>query len=87
MEQTLVLKNETGLHARPAGLLAKAASSYSSKVQIRHGDMTVNAKSVMSVMGLGLEKGSEFTLITEGADESLALESLVKLIEIDLVNH
>ena len=47
MEKTLTLKNETGLHARPAGLLAKTAAGYNCKVQIRAGDAVVNAKSVM----------------------------------------
>ena len=76
MEKTITLKNETGLHARPAGVFAKAAAGYTCKVQIRFGESTINAKSVMSVMGLGLEKGAQFTLITEGADEEAALERL-----------
>ena len=86
MEKTLTLKNETGLHARPAGVLAKAAAGFSCKVTIRVGGTAVNAKSVMSVMSLGLEKGAEITLITEGADESAALERLVSLIENELTN-
>lgn len=84
MRKTLTLKNETGLHARPAGILAKAAAGYACNVQIHFNDMTVNAKSVMSVMGLGLEKGAQFTLITEGADEAAAMERLSNLIETDL---
>lgn len=86
MEQKITLKNETGLHARPAGILAKAAAGFTCKVQLRHGTNTVNAKSVMSIMGLGLEKGAEITVITEGADEAAALQTLIKLIETDLAH-
>ena len=86
MEKTITLRNETGLHARPAGVFAKTASSFTCKVQVRFGTSTVNAKSVMSLMSLGLEKGAEFTLITEGADEAVALERLSALIETELAH-
>ncbi len=86
MEKTLILKNETGLHARPAGLLAKTAAGYGCKIHLRAGDAVVNAKSVMSVMSLGLEKGAEITVITEGADEAAALERLSSLIENELTH-
>ena len=86
MEKNLTLKNETGLHARPAGMLAKAAAGYGCKVQIRFGTATVNAKSVMNVMSLGLEKGAEFTLITEGTDEAVALDRISNLIENELAH-
>ncbi|MBU6376809.1 MAG: HPr family phosphocarrier protein, partial [Bdellovibrionales bacterium] len=66
--------------------LAKTAAGFSCKVMIRVGGTAVNAKSVMSVMSLGLEKGAEFTLITEGADEAAALERLTSLIEHELSN-
>ena len=59
MEKTVVLKNETGLHARPAGIFVKAASQFASKIQIRAKDQTINAKSIMNILSLGLETGSE----------------------------
>jgi phosphocarrier protein HPr len=83
----IILKNESGLHARPAGLLAKAASAYASKIQIQYGDQSVNAKSVLSVMSLGLEKGSEIVIQADGADADLAITNLVKFIETDLAGH
>jgi len=85
-EQNLVLQNETGLHARPAGVFAKAAAGFTSKVQIKFGDKAINAKSVMSVMALGLEKGAQITLIADGADEEQALKTLTNIIENELKN-
>ncbi len=87
METNIILKSESGLHARPAAVFAKAAAGFPCKVQIRHEGQTVNAKSVMTIMGLGLEKGAEITLITEGADEAVALESLTRLLNTELADH
>jgi len=81
MEKTLKLTNETGLHARPAGIFVKAANQFNSKIQIRSKDQTVNAKSIMNLLSLGLESGSEFTLLVDGPDAELAMNSLTTLIE------
>lgn len=77
----LTIKNETGMHARPAGIFVKAAQGFQCQVQISFGGRTVNGKSVMNVMTLGLQKGSEFSLITDGTDEEAALLSLSQLVE------
>jgi len=81
MEKTLIIENEEGLHARPAGILAKKASEFQSQVFIQSGETKINAKSIMSIMTLGLEKNAEITLITEGEDEKEALDALTQLVE------
>ena len=80
LEKTLIILNEEGMHARPAGVLAKLAGSFSSSVEVVANGKTVNAKSIMSVMSLGLTKGAELILRTNGADESEALTKIESLI-------
>lgn len=64
MEKLITLKNETGLHARPAALLAKKASSYNESIELEYKGKKVNAKSVLSIMSLGIGKDSEVKVIT-----------------------
>lgn len=80
MEQVVVLHNETGLHARPAGIFVARASKFKSQIQIRASGETVNAKSIMNILGLGLEKGSEFAIIADGEDAEQAVKDLVSLV-------
>ncbi|TQQ83962.1 HPr family phosphocarrier protein [Peptacetobacter hominis] len=81
MEKVLTVVNETGLHARPAGMFVKGASGFKSTVEIEVGGKKVNAKSIMGVMSLGLSKGTEFTLIVNGEDEVQAMEALSEMVE------
>jgi len=81
MEKTLKIENEEGLHARPAGVFVKKASEFRSQVFVKANETKVNAKSIMSLMTLGLEKNAEMTIITEGDDEKEALEALSALVE------
>lgn len=81
MEKTIILSNESGLHARPAGILVNKAKNYESDIQIKYQDKTVNAKSIMNLLSLGLSKGSEITIITKGEDEEKALNALVEILE------
>jgi len=71
-----------GLHARPAAQFVKIASNYKSNVYISRNDREVNGKSIMGVMTLAAEMGSELTIKVDGHDEKQALAALV-----DLVNH
>lgn len=81
MEITIKILNQQGLHARPASIFAKTASKFKSTVSIVHGSGTINAKSIIIIMSLGLKKGDEIKIITEGVDEKEAMEALVSLIE------
>ena len=81
VSQKVVVKNSTGLHLRPAGLLCKEAMKYKSLVTFRFEDSTANAKSVLSVFGACVKCGDEIELICEGVDEEEALTSIVKAIQ------
>ncbi len=76
IEKNLKVLNEEGLHARPAGILAKSTAAFTSVIEISYNGKTVNAKSIMSLMGLGLKKDSEFLLRINGADEASALTTI-----------
>ncbi|MCM0648563.1 HPr family phosphocarrier protein [Clostridium swellfunianum] len=77
----VVVKNSTGLHARPATLLVKKASSFKSDVSIEFNGRKANVKSLIGVLSLGVTKNSTVKVIASGDDEALAVEEVVKLIE------
>ena len=79
--QKVTVKNPTGLHLRPAGILCKEAMKYKSLITFTFKGGTANAKSVLSVLGACVKSGDEIELICEGTDEKEALSALVKAIE------
>ena len=81
MELQLKIKNNEGLHARPAGVLAKKAAEFQSNIQIAAGGQLKNAKSIMALMSLGLKKDQEFKLIIDGPDAEAASKVLNDLVE------
>jgi len=81
METILKILNKQGLHARPASVFVKTASKFKSTVSVVHGNGVVNAKSIINIMSLGLKKGEEIKIITEGIDEIEAMKVLVSLVE------
>ena len=80
-KQKITVKNQTGLHLRPAGILCRTAMLYKSHITLIHGDTTANAKSVLSVLGAGVKAGDELEIMCEGVDEQEALRALVELFE------
>ena len=76
----VIIKNETGLHARPASQFVKKAGEFKSEITLQKDDETANAKSIMAVMGLGAEQGTEIIIKIEGEDEDKAMEELKKMI-------
>ncbi len=81
MEIKLKLLNEEGMHARPAGILVKRVSQYQAKIQLNFNGKSVNAKSLLSIMSLGLTANSEFTASAEGVDAELALNSISEIVQ------
>lgn len=82
VSQKVKIKNPTGLHLRPAGVLCKSAIEYSSVVTFKYGGENIaNAKSVLSVLGACIKSGDEIELICEGEDEEKALKDIIALIE------
>lgn len=81
MELKKKILNEEGLHARPAGIFAKAASGFQSKIEVIYKGRSINAKSSMSLMTLGLVKDSEFEIRADGPDAEVALSKISQLID------
>ncbi|MBI9050294.1 MAG: HPr family phosphocarrier protein [Anaerolineaceae bacterium] len=80
-EKKLIVTHPVGLHARPASIFVRAAAKFKCKIFISHGVRTSNAKSILGVLSLGVQKDSEIILKTEGegAEEALIfLEELIK---------
>lgn len=75
------LKNETGLHARPASMFVKEASKYSSDVMLVKDEKEFNGKSIMGILSMGVQKGDTITIQAQGEDEREAVESLKLLID------
>jgi len=73
--------NESGLHARPSSMLVKTASQFESELFIEMYGYRVNGKSILGLMTLAAEKGSEMELIIEGPDEEQAAAVLTELFE------
>lgn len=76
-----VIKEELGLHARPAGILAKQARGYESKVTITKAGKSAEATRLMAVMALAVKQGEEVTVDVEGADEDTAVEEIKAFFE------
>lgn len=74
MVKKIMVKNPEGLHARPASQLVKKLSKFKSSVIIKYGDKAVNAKSVLSVLTLGVDPGVEIEVIIEGDDAEEAMK-------------
>ncbi len=81
VSQKVTIKNPTGLHLRPAGILCREAMNFKSLVTFQYRGNTANAKSVLSVLGACIKSGDEIELVCEGEDEKEALKVLVALIE------
>lgn len=79
-EKTVVITNESGLHARPATLFTQLAAKFSSKITITAGEKKADAKSILTVLTLGATKGTEVVLAADGPDEAEAVEKLAEFL-------
>ncbi|MCR4962111.1 MAG: HPr family phosphocarrier protein [Lachnospiraceae bacterium] len=77
-KKDIIIKLSGGLDARPVAMLVQVASQFDSSVYIETTDKRVNAKSIMGMMGLGMDEGEQFTVITDGPDEAEAISSIEK---------
>lgn len=69
---------ETGIHARPATLLVQTASKFSSEVSLQYQDKSVNLKSIMGVMSLGVGQNADITITADGEDEADAMAAITE---------
>lgn len=81
VSQKVTIKNQTGLHLRPAGNLCKAAIQFKSRITFSFDNITANAKSVLSVLSACVQCGDVVTFTCEGEDEQEALRTIVEAIE------
>ena len=79
-----VVKDEVGIHARPAGLLVKEAKKYESKITISKDGKSAEATKWMAVMGLGVKCGQSVEVSVEGGDEDAAFEGIKAFFEANL---
>lgn len=79
-----VIKDEVGIHARPAGLLVKEAKKYESTIQIVKDTKSAAATKLMAVMGLGVKCGDTVEVEVEGPDEAVAFEGIKAFFESNL---
>lgn len=80
VSKEVTVKSATGLHARPATLLVKKASSFKSDISLEFDGKKANVKSLIGVLSLGVTKNATVNVVASGDDEALALEEIVKLI-------
>jgi len=78
MEKEFIIANEQGLHARPATSLVNLANTFKSNIFITYNGITVDMKSIMGVLSLGIKRGAQVLVRTDGDDEVAALNAISK---------
>ncbi|WP_099470072.1 HPr family phosphocarrier protein [Konateibacter massiliensis] len=79
-----VIKDELGIHARPAGLLVKEAGKFQSAVNLKSNGKSGDAKRIFGIMGMAIKKGDEVTVEVDGADEGEAIAALEQFFKANL---
>jgi phosphocarrier protein HPr len=80
IKKQLTVNNKQGLHARPAALFVQVANKFDSHITVKRDEEEVNGKSIMGILMLGAEKGSQIIIEAEGEDAQAAMEELEKII-------
>ena len=81
IEKTITIENKLGLHARPSALFVEKASHFASNITLIKDGLEVNGKSIMGVLMLAAEFGSQITLRIDGEDENEMLAALTDLLK------
>lgn len=71
-----VVKDESGIHARPAGLLVKQAKAFESNITVTKGEESADAKKLFALMGLCVKKDDKISVTADGADEAEAIKAI-----------
>lgn len=80
-ELTLVrLPEDVALHARPAGAFVRAAASFAATIEVQANDRRANAKSILEILGLGADGGTELAISASGDDAAEAVEQLATVV-------
>ena len=78
------INDDNGIHARPAGLLVKESTKFTSDIEIEFNGKSADAKKIFAVMSMGIKKGDVITVIANGADEKDASETLETFMQANL---
>ena len=78
------IKDELGIHARPAGLLVKQSALFTSKITVKNGAKEADGKKLFAVMSLAVKKGQTVTVTVEGSDEEKAAKALQSFFELNV---
>ncbi len=81
VKKKLKVKNKQGLHARPAALFVQVANRFESNITVSRAQEKVNGKSIMGILMLGAEQGSEIILEVDGKDADSALVELERIVD------
>jgi len=84
VKREVVIKNRTGLHARPAAIFVQRANKYESEIKIIKDGQEINGKSIMGILMLAAERGAKLTIIACGDDAEAAVEELAELLLKDI---
>lgn len=77
----VMVKNQVGLHARPATFFIQKANEFKSSIWIEKEERRVNAKSLLGILSLGIVGGTSVKIIADGADERTAVDALIELVD------
>ena len=77
----VMVKNQVGLHARPATFFIQKANEFKSSIWIEKEERRVNAKSLLGILSLGIVGGTTIKVIADGADEKAAVDALIDLVD------
>ena len=83
ISKEIIVQNQVGLHARPATFFIQKANEFASGIWIEKDERRVNAKSLLGVLSLGVTRGTNITVIADGADEDVAVNELANLVATD----
>ena len=80
INREVTIRNEKGLHARPATFFIQKANTFKSSIWVEIEDRKANAKSLLGVLSLGVSQGDTVTLVADGSDEEAAVDGLIVLV-------
>lgn len=85
VSKEIILKNEEGLHARPATEIAKNANKYNCNIKLNVNGKEYNAKSVLQIMSAGIKNNTQIKIVCDGNDDNNALTEIIKTFEKNLL--
>ena len=81
LEKLVTIKNETGLHARPASDFVGFTKTFTDKISLINNEKALNAKSILHVLSMSLKNGDSVMVRVEGDNEAETLDKVVKFID------